>query len=108
MELPRALKCLLLKLDEHAAYFLDVLVFPNQVLVAQHIAEAELVCLAFRFQSCMEGAVLGPKLLGRVACHPKRFFVDHSACPRRSLRQSLESNPDREFAKSPDDTILSN
>src|SRR5207244_7149571 len=66
-----------LEFDEDAAYFFDIFVFANEMFVAQKISEAEFTSLPFGLRASVEWAVLSPQLLGRVAGHPKGFFIDH-------------------------------
>src|SRR5690348_17474576 len=53
--------------DEDAPHFLDLLVGPNQVLIAQQVSESELSSLRLRFHPSMEGSVFGSHLLRGVA-----------------------------------------
>ncbi len=76
---------LLLEFNEDAAHLFDVFVFPDHVLVAQDVPKAKFVGLTLGFGSSVEWAVLGTQLLGRVTRHPKGFFVDHSASPRKDF-----------------------
>lgn len=65
------------KFDEDAADFLDLIVGAEKMLVAEEISEAELSGFEFRLGAGVEGSVLGPQLLGRVARHPESLFVGH-------------------------------
>jgi hypothetical protein len=84
-------------LDEDAADFLDVFIFSNQVFVAEDVAKAEFTGFALGFRAGVKRAVLSAQLLGRIAGHPKRFFVDHQFRPRRNFAPKvLPTAPNRE------------
>ena len=63
--------------DEDTAHFFDLFVGAEEMLVAQEISKTEFSSLKLGFIARVKWAVLRPQLLGRVACHPKRFFVRH-------------------------------
>ncbi len=50
--------------DEDAAHFLNFFVVADEVLIAQQEIEPESPRLGLRFCAAMEGAILGPGLLG--------------------------------------------
>lgn len=63
--------------DEDAADFFDLIVWAEKMLVAEEVSETQLSGFEFRLGTGMEGSVLGPQLLGRIARHPEGFFVRH-------------------------------
>jgi hypothetical protein len=65
------------KLQKNAAHLLDFLVFIEKMLVAEKITETEFSSFGFGLIPGTKGTVLRPQLLGRIACHPKRFLIRH-------------------------------
>src|SRR5205823_2729692 len=78
-------RTLRLKLDEDAANFLDVVIFADDMFVAQDVIKAQLTGFALGLGASVEWSVFGPQLFGGVTGHPKRFLVDHSASPREDF-----------------------
>ena len=62
---------------EDAPNLFDFLVHSKNVFVAEQVSETEFLGLKFGFDPGVEGAVLGPQLIGGIARHPESFFVRH-------------------------------
>src|ERR1039457_6244088 len=65
------------QLDEDTAYFLDVLIGVNHMLVAQQKAKSELARFRFGLGTGLKGSVFGPQLLDGITRHPETFFSGH-------------------------------
>ena len=65
------------QLDEDAAYFLDVFVGVDDVLVAQEKAESQFVRFCFGLGAGLEGSVFSSQLFDGVTGHPEAFFSGH-------------------------------
>src|ERR1700728_4905813 len=71
------------QLDEDTSYLLYLFVLAENVLIAQQVAETELLGLDFGLGARVKRTVLRPQLLGGVTCHPENLFVRHrSFSPR--------------------------
>jgi len=65
--------------DKDAAHVFDIIVGINDVLVTQKVTEAEFLGFSLGFLTGVEGAILGPKLLGRITSHPEDLFMCHGS-----------------------------
>src|SRR5258708_38211476 len=68
--------------QKDAANLLDLFILIEHVFVAQKVAEAQLTGFRFGLDAGVKWAIFRAQLLGRVASHPKGFFLIHTAPPR--------------------------